>query len=70
MRAAGGAREIGRAVEDVILALMLSLEFLRLVLSYAITDISASGAVAHARDPNSERRTRVALMDIIQREDL
>ena len=56
------AREIRMAGQDAIFAPTPPLESLRMVLSYAATDIA--GHVSHVRDPTSERRTQLLLVDI------
>ena len=56
------AREIRTAGQDAIFAPTPPLESLRMVLSYAATDIKEH--VLHDRDPESEQRTQILLIDI------
>ena len=56
------AREIRMAGEDAIFAPTLPLEPLRMVLSYAATDIK--GIPRHVRQPDSEDRTQVMMLDV------
>ena len=56
------AREVRRAGEDPIFAPAPPLEAVRTIFSIAATDLP--GEDAHDRDPESEMRTQVSLMDI------
>ena len=56
------AREIRRAGEDPIFAPTPPLESLRSILSFAATDFE--GRDPQVRDPGSERRTQVSIVDI------
>ena len=58
------AREIRTAGQDAIFAPTSPLESLRMVLSYASTDID--GVVKHVRDPLDEKRTQILLVDILR----
>ena len=56
------AREIRRAGEDPVFAPTPPLESLRSILSFAATDFE--GRPAQVRDPRSDRRTQVSIIDI------
>ncbi len=56
------AREVRRAWEATVFSPTPPLEALRTVLSFAATDFE--GRAKHVRDPTSERRTQVSVIDI------
>ena len=58
------AREIRTAGESAIFAPTPPLESLRMVLSYAATDIAGKSGGRHVRIPDDERRTQIIAIDI------
>ena len=58
------AREIRTAGQEAIFAPTPPLESLRMVLSWAATNLPGGTGCAHVRDPGSDMRTQVLLIDI------